>query len=270
MERSQGKRKRKKTPIILLQIENSFLIFPFSFCSVAVRWYLKYVAPKVAQEQEQRQQPEQQQQPQQEEALWPEPKVRTLVSVGPVGDGTLLQGITTVMKAFGLYDGLNQWIMRFCVPCTQLLDKSEFMLELYKDGEVLIPGVRMLNIVTRQDQFVTPYSKGAIHLVPQDEILSRLLPLLPSKATNTASKMEEEGGNQRLQHLVRLEQELEDSHLPEGLQPGDIQNLFAEDHCQNNTQVSSHIGLFRSAFSINATLQFLSPTFTGTFGKFTC
>ncbi|GJJ75924.1 triacylglycerol lipase [Entomortierella parvispora] len=225
------------------------------------RWYLKYVAPKVAQEQ---------QQEQQQDSLSPEPKVRSLVSVGPIGDGTLLQGITDVAKVFGLYDGISQWVMQFCVPCTQLLDKSEFMLELYKDGEILIPGVRMLNIVTRMDEFVTPYFKGAIQLVPEDEILSHLVHHLPSTATNSQSENEEEEETLPSQDLVQLQKELEKSHLPQGLQPGDIQNLFAEDYCHNNTRVSSHFGLFRSDFSINATLQFLSPTFTGTFETFPC
>ncbi|KAG0046066.1 hypothetical protein BGZ83_008736 [Gryganskiella cystojenkinii] len=195
------------------------------------RWYLKYVAKE-------------------------EPrKVRSLVSVSPIGDGTSVQGLVSVFKVFGLYDFFSKLIMKYCVPCLQLLEGSEFMAELFKDGEVLIPGVRMLNIMTKEDTLVTPYTRGKVHLSGnRDDSGNELVRgmLRKQSPANTTQSWEQE-------QLNRLD-----------LQPGDIQNLFVEDYCKNSTLALSHFSLFRSDFTLHATETFLSPMFDGSFSEIAC
>lgn len=185
--------------------------------TVVARYYLKFLD---------RQGIQQQQQQDEEEPLQERPgRVRSLVSIAPVGKGTSVQGFLAMMRVLGIYDFLANFVQKYCVACLQLLEGSEFMQRLYGDdglqGEV--PGVRYLNVITSRDEAVTPFINGVMS-IPEPP------------------KFNEAFG------VARTEVEASPQ----------LQNLVIENHCAFNPNQSHHCGLFQSPFALYATNAFLS------------
>ncbi|KAI8361114.1 hypothetical protein B0O80DRAFT_483449 [Mortierella sp. GBAus27b] len=81
-----------------------------------------------------------------------------------VSRGTSLMGIAGIFKSLGWYDNAVDMVQSLCVACTQLLQDSDVMKELYADDQETVDGVRYLNLVTRNDEMVSPYSNGLMRL----------------------------------------------------------------------------------------------------------
>lgn len=152
-------------------------------------------------------------------------RVRSLVSIAPVGKGTSVQGLLSMTQVLGVFDFLADAVQQYCAACVQLLEDSELMKSLYGDdglqGEV--PGVRYLNIVTSRDEMVTPFTNGVM--------------TIPEAPESTSTD------------VTRVEVEAEAPWL---------QNLVIENHCDFNVEHSSHFGIFQSPFAFHATNAFLS------------
>ncbi|KAG0277425.1 hypothetical protein BGZ96_002858, partial [Linnemannia gamsii] len=185
--------------------------------AVVARYYLKFLDRQGKQQQEQQEG---------EESLQERPgRVRSLVSIAPVGKGTSVQGFIAMMRVLGIYDSVANIVQQYCVACVQLLEGSEFMQKLYGDdglqGEV--PGVRYLNVITSRDEAVTPFINGVME-IPEPP------------------KFNEAFG------VARTEIEASPQ----------LQNLVIENHCDFNPNQSDHCGLFQSPFAFHATNAFLS------------
>ncbi|KAG0083660.1 hypothetical protein BGZ92_010580 [Podila epicladia] len=188
-------------------------------------------------------------------------KTRSLVSVSPIGRGTSLQGLLGVSQVFGFFDFLSKQVAQYCPACVQLLDNSDFMQKLYADDQESVPGVRYLNLVTRNDQLVTPFTRG----------LMKITKRVKKGVKKTVSKIEK-----KLQHPLKHgdkkeddddnnddegEDDNEDQDTPKGLvmKNDDIQNMVLEDYCDLDETHSNHFALFRAPFTFSAIDAFLSP-----------
>ncbi|KAG9061562.1 hypothetical protein KI688_007141 [Linnemannia hyalina] len=150
-------------------------------------------------------------------------RVRSLVSIAPVGKGTSVQGLLSMTQVLGVFDFLADAVQQYCAACVQLLEGSELMKALYGDDSLQgeVPGVRYLNIVTSRDDMVTPFTNGVM-TVPE-----------VTKSTDVAR--------------VKIEADA----------PW-LQNLVIENHCDVNPNYSNHFGIFQSPFAFHATNAFLS------------
>lgn len=92
--------------------------------------------------------------------------VRSLVSLGGLWDGTdvaLLGRLDLLSRSAGTYP----WVLaierllldRTCAVCREVVAHSDFLADLQHDG-VVVPGVRQVNLVTRYDELVVPYTSG--------------------------------------------------------------------------------------------------------------
>ncbi|KAF9402801.1 hypothetical protein BGZ94_004827, partial [Podila epigama] len=176
-------------------------------------------------------------------------KTRSVVSVAPVGRGTNLQGLLGLSKLFGFYDPLKDKVESFCPACTQLLEGSDFMLQLYADDIETLPGIRYLNIVTRNDQIVTPFTRGLITKAAQ-------------KFRHAIHKIEDTV-NQHLsgQHPLAQEEDHDENDPPRELHMSsdDIQNIIFEEYCCTDILHANHFALFRAPFTFSAVDAFLGP-----------
>ncbi|KAF9277487.1 hypothetical protein BGZ68_009249 [Mortierella alpina] len=153
-------------------------------------------------------------------------KVRSVVSVAPVGRGTTLQGLGSVFKVFTFFVTLESLVERYCPACMQLLKDSDLLKALYADNEEIVPGVRYLNILTREDQIVTPYTNGEMKLEDPHDI-------------NTVNA----------------------EFAAAAKEPSPSQNLIMEDYCleaETTAEYSNHFTLFRSPFAVTAAEAFLA------------
>ncbi|KAF9306456.1 hypothetical protein BGZ74_005834 [Mortierella antarctica] len=178
-------------------------------------------------------------------------RTRSLVSVSPIGRGTSLQGLLGVSQVFGLFGFLNKQVAQFCPACVQLLDNSDFMKKLYENDQETVPGVRYLNLLTRNDQLVTPFTRG----------LMKVTKSVKKGVKKTVKKIEK-----KLQHPLEHgddedEDENEDQDTPKDLvmKNDDIQNMVLEDYCDQDETHSNHFALFRAPFTFSAIDAFLSP-----------
>ncbi|KAG0204716.1 hypothetical protein BGX28_003421 [Mortierella sp. GBA30] len=146
-------------------------------------------------------------------------KVRSVVSIAPVGKGTSLQGILGVSKVFGMFTPLTDAVQQICPACVQLLEGSDLLQELYADGQEIVPGIRYLNILTENDQMVTPFTNGLMDLDSEPDA------------------------------LVRTEEDVGQIQS---------ENLILEDYCEQDSTHSNHFALFRSPFAFNAANAFLT------------
>lgn len=98
-------------------------------------------------------------------------KVHAVIGLAPSNHPTTLSGITELGKTFGLFtpalDGLN---LLQLPALAQQADKSPepqspFYQQLNDDGET-VPGVAYTNVITRNDEVVTPYTQGRITAGP--------------------------------------------------------------------------------------------------------
>lgn len=104
--------------------------------------------------------------------------VATLVSLGGLWSGTnvaFLGDLDLLSRQAGSYDAVlaieRLLLDRICAVCREVIANSDFLTELSADG-VLVPGVRQVNVVTRYDELVVPYTSGLyagmVNLVLQD------------------------------------------------------------------------------------------------------
>ncbi|KAG0290711.1 hypothetical protein BGZ97_006110 [Linnemannia gamsii] len=192
--------------------------------AAVARYYLKFLDRQTKQEQQQQQQQEQQEE--EEEFLQERPgRVRSLVSIAPVGKGTSVLGLLAMTQILGIYDFLADTVQQYCVACVQILEGSDFMQELYGDDglQAEVPGVRYLNVITNRDRAVTPFTNGVMDIPEPPKF----------KGVNGATKTEVEA-------------------------PPLLQNLVLENHCDSNPDQSDHCGIFQSPFALHATYAFLA------------
>ncbi|WP_394942042.1 esterase/lipase family protein [Psychromicrobium sp. YIM B11713] len=83
-------------------------------------------------------------------------KVDRFVGFGANYAGTTLQGLATLAKGLGLQPLLNQV---GCPACSQYLPGSEFLKKL-NDGGAAVPGPHYVNIASKYDLVVSPYTSG--------------------------------------------------------------------------------------------------------------
>lgn len=131
------------------------------------------------------------------------------------------------------------------------------MQELYEDDQESMPGVRYLNLVTRNDQLVTPFTRG----------LMKVAKGVKKGVKKTVEKIEK-----KLQHPLKHgededdekdddDDEVDGEESPKDLimKNEDIQNMVLEDYCDLDETHSNHFALFRAPFTFSAIDAFLSP-----------
>ena len=84
------------------------------------------------------------------------PKVHTYVSLAPLWKGT--GGLTSVAQ-LGALLGIPVDELPLCTACGQFAPNSDFMAQI-REGGAAVPGIEYVNIVTKYDQLVTPYTSG--------------------------------------------------------------------------------------------------------------
>lgn len=94
--------------------------------------------------------------------------VANLVSVAPLWNGTNAVGLgyaDAASRALGTYKYLlpieKLLLAPACAICTQVITHSDFTTELAADG-LPVPGVRMTNLVTKNDELVWPPASGLL------------------------------------------------------------------------------------------------------------
>lgn len=86
--------------------------------------------------------------------------VHTVASIAPLWHGT---GGSLVDQALsGSTGGDRAAIERAWVPLTQMMSGSLLLQDLWAGGTPYAPGVRYLNVVTRYDEAVLPYTSGLV------------------------------------------------------------------------------------------------------------
>lgn len=85
-------------------------------------------------------------------------KVNTLVALSATNKGTTLQGIGTLGRELGVLGGVSVALGQAAADQVQ---GSPFMTALNQGGET-VAGIKYVNIVTKYDEIVTPYSNGYI------------------------------------------------------------------------------------------------------------
>ncbi|OZC84247.1 hypothetical protein CH254_23830 [Rhodococcus sp. 06-412-2C] len=94
--------------------------------------------------------------------------VRTLVTVGPLWNGTDIAGLGTVAafnRSIGIYDtlaGLEKPVLEpVCAACGQVIANSGYMAAGGRDGW-MSPGVRYVNVISRYDGLMTSPLNAAL------------------------------------------------------------------------------------------------------------
>ncbi|KAG0002559.1 hypothetical protein BGZ80_010843 [Entomortierella chlamydospora] len=73
--------------------------------------------------------------------------------------GTTLDGIASILKARGLFDLPQGLLSPLCMACFQLIKGSSLLNDLNR-GSDAYPEVIYLMLVSKFDEFVTPYTSG--------------------------------------------------------------------------------------------------------------
>lgn len=119
-------------------------------------------------------------------------RVGTLVALGGAWRGTnvaFLGDLDLLSRRLGTYAtvlGVEMLLMdRSCAVCREVIANSDYLQSLNARG-VLVPGVRMVNVVTRYDELVVPYTSGTApgmenRVLPATVLVEHLgLPASPS------------------------------------------------------------------------------------------
>jgi len=86
-------------------------------------------------------------------------RVARMVALAPSNYGTTLDGIATLISSLGGL-GVATWLISpWCTACVQQLQGSSFLNSLNAGGGT-VPSVRYVNIETRYDEVVTPYTNA--------------------------------------------------------------------------------------------------------------
>ena len=84
------------------------------------------------------------------------PKVRTYISLAPLWHGTT---VAEPMMAIAKMFQFDLDTVPVCTACGQFDPDSAFMAEI-RDGGAAVPGVNYVNIMTKYDELVRPYTSG--------------------------------------------------------------------------------------------------------------
>ncbi|MBY4208018.1 alpha/beta hydrolase [Rhodococcus fascians] len=94
--------------------------------------------------------------------------VRTLVTVGPLWNGTDIAGLGTVAafnRSIGIYDALavleKPLLEPICAACGQIVANSGYMHDAARTGWV-VPGVQYVNVISRYDGLMTDPLSAAV------------------------------------------------------------------------------------------------------------
>ena len=92
-------------------------------------------------------------------------KVNQVIGLAPSNHPTTLSGITELGKAIGLFTPAMQGLDLLSLPALrQQADQSPApqspFYRAVNDGGETVPGMKYTNIITRNDQVVTPYTQG--------------------------------------------------------------------------------------------------------------
>ncbi|OZE88411.1 hypothetical protein CH305_00235 [Rhodococcus sp. 15-649-2-2] len=94
--------------------------------------------------------------------------VRTLVTVGPLWNGTDIAGLGTIAavnRSLGIYDALavveKPLLEPICAACGQIVANSGYMHDAARTGWV-VPGVRYVNVMSRYDGLMTDPLSAAV------------------------------------------------------------------------------------------------------------
>lgn len=84
-------------------------------------------------------------------------KVGSYISLAPIWNGTKLASpITAFANAFGFPEG----DVPLCTACAEFANGSQFMDKM-RAGGLAVPGVKYVNIMTKYDELVVPYTSGS-------------------------------------------------------------------------------------------------------------
>ncbi|WP_307797270.1 esterase/lipase family protein [Williamsia soli] len=86
--------------------------------------------------------------------------IRKYVSLAPMWQGT--SAFSGVMHRINLPLGLDPTRILPCYSAAQMMSGSEFIAEMHADGGPYVPGIEYINISTRYDEFVAPYTSGQL------------------------------------------------------------------------------------------------------------
>ncbi|KAG0380698.1 hypothetical protein BGX24_006031 [Mortierella sp. AD032] len=86
-------------------------------------------------------------------------KVDHFTAIGSNQYGTTLAKIVTLLEVFDLWDPVKRVISPLCKACFQLTVGAPFLDELAQGGDTY-PEVKYLMLVSKYDEFVTPYTNG--------------------------------------------------------------------------------------------------------------
>jgi triacylglycerol lipase len=85
-------------------------------------------------------------------------KIGSYVSLSPLWHGTGLGDFDPLLRlVFG--DAVPAYDVPFCAACGEMSASSEFIAQM-RAGGVAVPGIRYVNIMTRYDELVLPYTSG--------------------------------------------------------------------------------------------------------------
>jgi triacylglycerol lipase len=85
-------------------------------------------------------------------------KIGSYISLAPLWHGTGLGDVTPLLAlAFG--DAAADQPIPFCAACGEMSASSSFIAQM-RAGGVAIPGIHYVNIMTRYDELVVPYTSG--------------------------------------------------------------------------------------------------------------
>ncbi len=91
-------------------------------------------------------------------------KVNMLVGFAPSNYGTTLDGLTTLVTDLGILGLTTALLSLTCLACVQQLQGSSFLTSLNQTPTVA--GVKYVNIETRDDEVVTPYTNAFLPAGP--------------------------------------------------------------------------------------------------------
>jgi triacylglycerol lipase len=83
------------------------------------------------------------------------PKVHNYISLAPLWHGT----DTTPIPVFAKLFGFDLDTVPVCTACGQMDSGSPFIAQM-REGGVAVPGVTYVNIMTKYDELVRPYTSG--------------------------------------------------------------------------------------------------------------
>lgn len=90
-------------------------------------------------------------------------KIRRYVSLAPLWSGTDAFGeVRGTLGALSIRFGISDDAVASSLSIPQMIARSEFMTKLNSGGGPYVPGIEYVNISTKHDEFVRPYTSGQV------------------------------------------------------------------------------------------------------------